>query len=375
MKILPINKLLKKNKTQEQNNKKLIKNNKKAVEENKKTIKNNKIFKINNKGLIINDLMIGVVVLVVLLGIMSFVISSSNEKILNSLEKSELESKNIETINNLVKNPGSPNNWEILSNIDNINPGLAIINGENKTILNSVNYEKFLRLRDNYRILMKNKVFHGDIKSSIYLKPLDTDLNTITIGDSEILENPNNIISNTRLVKCDFYSKFKLISFEKNMLNNEQKDQCINMMNINIMNINNQTNPIHQDNNQFIWVCKNFKINSDNLSNMDYYLLIDEDSVEINSYWTLNTMDNINTGETHIIGSSYYLNNEIENLLNNTNEKVYYLHLKIDKNNVDNFNGILIAVPKNFNINDIPIQNKIKYFQIQNCQVTLKTWF
>ncbi|MDR0911189.1 MAG: hypothetical protein LBM96_01140 [Methanobrevibacter sp.] len=339
---------------------------------NKTNIKLKELKNNNNGNILINDILISMILFLVLFGIFMIVFDESNEKLINMISKSEEEIINIETLENLIKTPGSPNNWEKISKIDNVIVGLAKINENNATLINTIDYDKFLRLSNSYQSLMKNKVFKNTMKSSIILKTKNSKIPDIEIGENLI--NSKNIVSTTRTVKCDFLSKFKVLEANINDFEYKQKNICPPQMNNDIL-MNQKTNPTekHLNNNKNTWICMDFSVNSYNLSDYNYYLLFSDDSIGSKSYWKLNSLDNLNNSLEYINQNLIYLNNDIENLLGNNVKKELWLHFKINTDNLNNFEAILISVPKNFQLESLPAQNKIDYFKENECEITLKT--
>ncbi|MDR2624441.1 MAG: hypothetical protein LBC39_07780 [Methanobrevibacter sp.] len=312
------------------------------------TLKNLKITFLDGKGtLFISDIFILLIVSVLLMTTIITVMDLSTEKILGSLERSNLERKTVEVLDNLIKNPGTPDNWDHQKNGIDIIPGLG---GGNRTIL----FNKLLSLKKSYNRLVDEKIFQDEIKSSIALSPLDPKVLPIEFGDNEDLHLVSNVVVVKRLVKCDFLTKFKILDFKE-----KERDLCIN--------------PNHHGNN---WVCEPFTINKKDLKFTDYYLLFNDGLVGTSNHWSVNNPKNMDENERSIKTNSYRINQILEDQIGNSIQMNFWIHIKLDSNNVNDFDGCLVAIPKDFNMNEILVDGlKIEYFQYNDCYLTLKTWF
>lgn len=142
------------------------------------------------------------IVLIIILMIIGVVLTFSEDmtgKLTSAQESEHFEALTSEVVDNLINNPGEPENWE---EYEKGTPGLAIINENGETIPNSVSYVKFIVLADNYKKMVYEKLFSSRLKTSMELIPLESSISSVKIGD-EI--SSQNIYSVNRLVKCDFY--------------------------------------------------------------------------------------------------------------------------------------------------------------------------
>ncbi|MDR1819463.1 MAG: hypothetical protein LBR15_04355 [Methanobrevibacter sp.] len=310
---------------------------------NKKRKKEKREITVDRKGILfISDIFVLLIMSILVISTIIIVMDLSNEKILDSVERSNLERKTMKTIDNLIKNPGSPDDWDYQENKGSIIPGLA---GENKT----VSFNKILSLKKSYKKLVEDKIFQNEIKSSITIYPLSSELSPMEFGDNENLQYAGNVVSVKRLVKCDFLSRFKVLDFK-----DDKKDLCINP-------------------NYKTWICKPFLLTRKDLEHNDYYLLFNNKI--INSYWSISNPNNINEKEYLINTNVYRLNSILENQMKNSLQMNFWIHIKLDENKNDNLNTCLVAIPREFNINEIlPNGLKFEYFQYNDCYLTLKTW-
>jgi hypothetical protein len=297
----------------------------------------------DNKGvLFLSDIFILLIVSILVIATITTVMDLSHEKILDSVE-SNLERRTIGVIDNLIKNHGFPDNWDYQNDINTI-PGLG---GENNTI----SFNKLMSLKKSYNRLIDEKIFQNEIKSSIAIYPINSKISPIEFGDNENLNLISNVVSVKRLVKCDFLTRFKILDFK-----DDKKDLCIN--------------PTHHKEG---WICKPFSVHKKDLEFNDYYLLFNDKIV--NSYWTINNPSNMGEDEHSINTNSYRINSILEKQIDNSIQMIFWIHIKLDANEINNFNGCLIAIPKDFNIDEVLIDGlKFEYFQYNDCYLILKTW-
>lgn len=276
------------------------------------------------------------IVLMITLMITGIVLNASElmtSKAVKSQETQNTEMMIAEMVDNLVNNPGTPDNWE---EYGKGTPGLAIINEEGDVIPNSVSYSKFMALKNNYKKLVDDKLFNSKVKTSLELIPQESSISSVKIGD--VNEN-GNVHSVNRLVKCDFFKKFVIKDFQYGGKCNHKHSQS------------------HHS-------CNYFKVFKGNLRSSNYYLLIDskqKDDLEYiidttrvvkGRYWE-------NPGSDKI-----YLNDKI-NFYDDTSA-VVFIHF-----NKPNVKAVLVSVPKNFNMHNL----NYDYFRTNDCNLILKAWY
>lgn len=281
----------------------------------------------DNKGIISSEVIIILILILLILGIIvNFTERTENE--LTEVVSSENNEKiAIEFCDNLINTPGSPNNWNTLKHKNNAIAGLAIIDENNHTIPNSVSYEKFMALKENYKKLMDNNHF----KSSITLKPLTGSIPEITIGDN--LKNPVTV---NRIISCDFFKKYVVNSFEDNM-------KC-------------------NDHHLTPHSCNHFKVFKSWLKKTDYYILFEKNSYK-DTYYKIDS--------TKIPGFSkvaesdkIYLNPKIEEKLLLDKEGIIFIHI-----NKLNPKAVLIGIPKDFDKEKL----NYDYFVKTECNFMVQT--
>lgn len=279
-----------------------------------------------------NNILETAVILIVILMIFGVILNSfedTADKITKTTEVNNMEKLLEEICDNLINNPGTPDNWQ---EYESGTPGLSIINNDGNVVPNSVSYEKLIVLSNNYDKLITKKYFDSKIKTSIELKPLQSSISPLKIGDDVSGEN---IYSVNRLVKCDFYKKYVLKNFE-----NEGK--C------------------NHGHSQKQASCNYFKIFRGNLKSSNYYLLIDDSEVHDISYIIDTTRVVKSRSWENPTSNCIYLNPLID--FYDDTSAVVFVHL--DKANAK---AVLISTPKNFN----PQYLNYDYFKTNECEFRL----
>lgn len=271
------------------------------------------------------------ILIVLILGVISSSVENTTEKIIKTQENDNMEKLTAEVVDNLINNPGFPDNWH---EYEKGTPGLAIVNDEGQVIPNSVSYAKLMVLGKNYDKLVSEKLFDSKIQTSMELIPQKSSVSSVKIGCGG---ESNSIFSVNRLVKCDFHKSYALKDFQ-----NEGK--C------------------NDDHSQKEHSCNYFKAFPGNLKNSDYYLLIDESEVHDLKYYidTTTQKDSYWQAATNKI----YLNNEID--FYNESSAIVFIHLDKPK-----AKALLVCVPKDFDRNNL----QYDYFTTNECQFILKAWY
>jgi hypothetical protein len=294
--------------------------------------------------LFISDIFIILIVSIIIIATIASVINLSNEKIFDAEERSSLERISVEVLDNLIKTLKSPDNldYEIDKSKSNFNP---------KENDNPISFNKLLELKKSYNKLINENIFQNEIKSSIAIYPLNCEISPMEFGNK--LNSVLNVVTVKRLVKCDFLTKFLILNFKE-----KTNNICIN--------------PNHENDNSYTWICKPFKIEKKDLKLNDYYLIFSDES--IGDKWIINNPKNLAEEEHSINTNSYKINQVLENQIGNSLQMNFWIHLKIKTNHAENFDGSLVAIPKDFNINEISKNGlKLDYFKYNDCYLILKT--
>ena len=287
----------------------------------------------DTNGNLIIEIAIAAVIILLICGAILTSFENTTNKIVSAQEKENMETLISEGVDNLINNPGIPDNW---FEISKGTPGLAITNEEGEIIPNSVSYPKFIALGENYKKLMDERLFKSNIHTSLELTPKKSTVSSVKIGSND---ESDDVYSVNRLVKCDFYKKFVIKDFK-----NEGK--C------------------NHDHDQAKTSCNYFKVFEGNLKRTDYYLLVD-DSQKYDLKYTIGTTRVVKQmpWET-TMSDCIYLNNKIE--FYDDTDAIVFIHFNQPKAKV-----VLVGVPKNFDEDKL----EYDYFRTNDCQLTLKAWY
>ena len=337
------------------------------------------------------ELLLSIILLVFIIGIIANLSDDLNEKILSEEEISSLEDMAIETSDYLLNNPGNPENWEDDDGLDNgivsskIIPGLAIKNkkidnGEfysesassEMIMSNAISYNKLIKMKNNYDLLVNRNLLNDTYKSSMAIYPLNSKIGPIEMGydfdDNDDNVNDNDIVVVDRTAKCDFYSKFVVYNFNDfEPLGDEyKKDEiCNHDTSTDLEN--------HTNDGKSYWLCKNFRVYKKSLEEYNYYLISDETIKNSNSYWILESLNRPNENKQRLNEEVIGLNPFFIADLENSSNEIYSIHFNIEKNHVNDFKTVLVAIPKDMS-DELKSNNELKYdyFKVQDVNFLLK---
>ncbi len=276
---------------------------------------------------------ISLIIILVIFGVILTSVENSSEKVMKDVETNNMEKLISEMADNLINNPGVPDNW---NEYGKGTPGLAIVNDGGQVIPNSVSYSKLVALGSDYDKLVYKKLFSSKIHTSMELHPKDSVISSVKIGDND---EKGKVFSITRLVKCDFFKSYVLKDFENG-------GKC------------------NKHHSQDEYSCNYFKVFPGNLRKSDYYLLIDDCEKYDLSYMVASTRVVKEKHWQTAISDEIYLNNEIE--FYDDSSAVVFIHL--DKPHPK---ALLVSVPKNFDDNVL----QYDYFRTNECDFILKAWY
>ena len=337
------------------------------------------------------ELLLSIILLVFIIGIMANLSDDLNEKILSEEEISSLEDMAIETSDYLLNNPGNPEKWEEDEGLNNgivsskIIPGLAIKNkkidnGEfysesassEMIMSNAISYNKLIKMKNNYDLLVNRNLLNDTYKSSMAIYPLNSKIRPLEMGydfdDNDDNVNDNNIVVVNRTAKCDFYSNFVVYNFNDFELlgdGDENDGICNHDTNTDLEN--------HTNDHQSLWLCKNFRVYKKSLEEYNYYLISDETIKNSNSYWILESLNRPNDNKQRLNEEVIGLNPFFIADLENSSNEIYSIHFNIEKNHVNDFKTVLVAIPKDMN-DELISNNELQYdyFKVQDVNFLLK---
>lgn len=332
------------------------------------------------KGFIFStDLLLSIIILTIIIGVSADALDYGNELMSDQNSRGFMERLSVESADILIKTPGSPDNWETLSNFGGVSPGLALYNNSSNNTLSVLSWQKIVILSENYKEIMDKNVFPGNIKSSIILYPLNNNMKPIVIHEEPESVKSAEIAVVNRTVQCNFLSNFTLIAMDwsVNRLNNSEN--ISNSFSYSPKHICpheelsgnlNHTSPTDTSPSK-IWRCEHFNISTVELENKDYFLITDPSPfMGESAQWVLDTADNISDKRNSFDSSNIELNSKIKNLMGNKNNATIWIHVigpeKVNKP----FKIFLVGIPKNTDSK----YKKAEYFQFQTFYFVLKTW-
>lgn len=286
---------------------------------------------IDNKGFISTEIIVLLVIILLAIGIILNFTEKADEKLEGEIAEDNIAKIANEFVDNLINTPGSPENWEKLNNKNNIVAGIGIVDENNKTLANSVSYEKLMSLNTIYERQVNDKTFNNQYKTSLILSPKTGNIHPITLGQE--IGNPTHTVN--RLVTCDFYKKFTINDFQTN-------GKC------NSYHISPHT-------------CNHFKVYRSWLKSTDYYLLFEKDSYK-DYKWSISStlVGDISKTATN---DAIYLNEEIENKLLLDSNGAMFIHI-----NQKDAKAVLVGVPNDFDKSKL----EYDYFVPIECELTFK---
>ena len=334
------------------------------------------------------ELLLSIILLVFIIGIIANLSDDLNEKIGVEEELSSLEDIAIESSDYLLNNPGSPENWGEDESLDNgivssnIIAGLAIKNkyvdngqfydegsGDDNVIANSISYRKLVKIKNNYDSLINRNLFNDSFKSSMAVYPLNSEIGPLLMGDEvDDNVNDNNIAVVNRTVKCDYYSNFVVYNFNDFELlgdNYYREEICNHDSDSKLEN--------HSNDERSFWLCKNFRIYKKSLEEYDYFLISEKCVKNSNSYWILENLNKPNDNKQGLNDEVIDLNPFFVKDLENSSNEIYSIHFNIEKNHLNDFKAVLVAIPKNMT-DDLISNNELRYdyFKVQDVNFLLK---
>lgn len=275
---------------------------------------------------------LALIMILLIFGVVLTATENSTDKVVKATETNNMENMVCEVVDNLINNPGTPDNW---NEYGKGTPGLAIVNDEGHIVPNSVSYSKLIALGNDYEKLVYERMLMSKIHSSMELTPKESSISSVKIGD---IESDANMFSLTRLVKCDFYKSYVIKDFESDGKCNKNHDQAK-------------------------YCCNYFKIFKGNLKDFNYYLIIDDSEIYDVSYIIETTSDDEMESWKTAISNKVLLNDKIN--FNDDMSAIVFVHL--DK---PHSKAVIASVPKNFDDELL----EYDYFRTNECEFIMKAW-
>ncbi len=323
------------------------------------------------RGLVFStDMMMALIVITVVLGVSADAMDTVGSKIQYYSYANSVDRMAIGAADMLIKNPGTPENWEEMENFNGVTPGLAHVNHVNSGLSQKIlSLKKINSLKDNYDELMRGKVLPDYQDSSLTICPVDPSMEPITMG--KISSSSSDIIVVNRTVLCNFYNTTTLVFIEGMKYNSKTSQQKVGGYVCPHQDI--IGNPSHKGvdykNKRSGWTCYHFRVTPDMLNTIDFYLITDPVHVSDNSaVWIIDCSENC-TEDIHPFSNQPILVNDvIRACIGNRSTCILWLHVFSCGNSEQAFNTYLAGYPKG-----TPVEKaKIQYLNPQPCYFIFK---
>ncbi len=323
------------------------------------------------RGLVFStDLMMALIIITVVLGVSADAMDSVVTKIQYSSYANSVDRMAVGAADMLIKNPGTPENWEELGNFNGVTPGLAHVNRVNSGLSQKIlSLKKINSLKENYDELMRGRVLPPYHDSSLTICPVDPSMEPITMG--KISPSSSDIIVVNRTVLCNFYNTSILVFIEGMTYNSSTSQQKFGGNICPHQDIIGNPSHIGVDykNKRSGWACYHFRVTRNMLNSRDFYLMTDPVHVPDNSaVWIIDCSEN-STEDSHPFSNQPILVNDfIRACIGNKTTCVLWLHVFSCGNSEKAFNTYLAGYPKG-----TPVEKaKIQYLTPQPCYFLFK---
>lgn len=316
------------------------------------------------------DLMLALIIITVLLGLSADAMDIAGWKIQDSSYANFLERITIGAADMLIKNPGSPENWEESGDFCGVTPGLAEVDPVTMKVRpNILSVRKINCLKENYDELMRGRVIPPYCNSSLTIAPMDQSLEPVTMGKLNSSSSTDVIVVN-RSVLCNFFNTTTVVfidtmKYNSSLPENSYEYQCPHH------GIEGKSDHLNVDypNKKPGWICYPFRITQSMLNSTDFYVMTDPAEISDSSAcWIIDCPENT-TDDTHFFSNSPILVNDmIGECLGNRSTAVLWVHVFSCGNSEKTFNTYLAGFPKGTPIELV----KTQYLNLQPCYFIFK---
>lgn len=316
------------------------------------------------------DLMLALIIITVVLGVSADAMDVVGWKIQDYSYTNSLERITIGAADMLIKNPGSPENWEESGDFSGVTPGLAEIDPVTMEVRpNTLNIRKINSLKENYDELMKGGVIPPYCKSSLTISPVDQSLEPIIMGELNSSSSTDVIVVN-RSVLCNFFNTTTVVfidamKYNSSITQNSHEYQCPHQ------GIEGKSDHLNVDypNKKPGWTCYPFKITRSMLNSTDFYVMTDPNEISDSStLWIIDCPENTTEDVHYFSGSPVLVNDLIGGCLGNKTTAVLWVHVFSSGNPEKTFNTYIAGFPKGTPIEMV----KTQYLSPQPCYFIFK---
>lgn len=320
------------------------------------------------------DLMLALIILTVSLGVTADAMDLVGGKMQDYSYTNSLERITLGAADMLIKEPGSPENWEQLSNLDGVTPGLADIDpGNMKVQSKTLNIMKINRLKENYQKLMMGMVLPEYCRSNIMIYPVDHSVEPISMGDVVVNSSSKDVMVVNRTVLCNFFNASVIVFIDALKYNSSFSEQEFPGEKCHHQGIVGTPDHSKLDYKKCTsgWICYHFGVNQDMLNSTDFYLMTEPVEIEDPSaFWLIDRPENRTEAVNSFTNHPILVNDQIKVFVGNESTAVLWLHVFSCGNPDKAFNTYLAGFPKGTPIEMV----KAKSLTPQPCYFVFKVW-
>jgi hypothetical protein len=317
------------------------------------------------------DLMLALIILTVLLGFSADAMDIIGWKMEDYSYTNSLERITMGGADMLIKEPGSPENWEELGDLKGVTPGLADIDPATMKVRpNTLSVRKINCLKESYDELIRGKVIPPYCNSSLTICPVDQSLEPITMGEVSISSSTDVMVVN-RSVLCNLFNTSIMVFIDDMKYNSslsEQKylgEECPHQSIVG----NSDHLKVDYRNHKPGWTCYHFRVNQDMLNSIDFYLMTDPVHIaDPSAVWIIDCPENITENVHSFSNMPVRVNDQVSECLGNRSTAVLWLHVFSSGNPEQTFNTYLAGFPKGTPIEQV----KTQYLSPQPCYFVFK---
>lgn len=325
-----------------------------------------------NRGMVFSiDLMLALIIITVLLGVSADAMDIVGWKIQDYSYTNSLERITMGGADMLIKNPGSPENWEELGNFGGVTPGLADVDPVTmKVHPNTLSVRKINCLKESYDELMMGRVIPSYCNSSLTICPVDQSMEPITMGTLNI-STSTDIMAVNRSVLCNFFNTTIIVFIDAIQYNSSLSEQKYGGYQCQHQDIKGKSDHLKVDyrSQKPGWTCYPFRVTQDMLNSTDFYVMTDPVHItDSSAIWIIDCPENT-TEDVHFFSNTPILvNDRISEFLGNKTTTVLWVHVFSCGNPEKTFNTYLAGFPKGTPMEMV----KIQYLNPQPCYFIFK---
>jgi hypothetical protein len=327
-----------------------------------------------NNGIVFSiDLMLALIVITVILGVSANAMDIVGSKMQDFSYAHSLERITTSGADMLIKTPGSPENWEDLSEFNGVTPGLAESeSNKTKNQPNTLSINKINRLKEFYDVLIPGKVIPQYCNSTLIIYSVDQSLEPIVVKNLSVNPTSPDVLVINRTVLCDYLNNSILVFIKpKNDTGAPGQNSMGEICPHHESNATQEHVKVDYKNQKSGWICYHFRVTRDMLESTDFYLMTDPAIIEDSSSgWMIDRPENISKEFQSFKNKPILVNERIKEIVNNNTTSVLWLHIFYSGDPEKTFNTYLAGFPKGTPTEKI----KLLYLIPQPCYFVFKVW-